>query len=119
MLPGWLHRFYLSVAEWCGPWYVHPLGERPEDKNPGRRCLTKRGAYRLRNEFDRAERDAVQPIEMERVEDQHTAWTRFSYPVETEWAVSVWTRPLPPAAQIMVADFTAQLHHDLAYGTGP
>lgn len=112
-LREWVYDAYLEAVSNCGEWYVHPLAEDPADINPGRRCFTKRGAEKMRNEFDRAERDAVEPIETGREETGTDIITYHSYPVETIWVVGLWQDPPPlteaEAARLLQNGITADL----------
>ena len=120
---GWLrervYNAYLEAVTRCGGWYVHPLGESPSEISVGRRCFTKRGADRMRNEFDLCERDAVEPIETAREETETEIIRYHSYPVETIWVVSRWEKPPPPAVPESGALLQNAITRDLFFGVGP
>lgn len=111
-----MYTAYLeAVAKW-GEWYVHPLGEDVREINPGRRCFTKRGAERMRDEFDIAERDAVEPIETAREETDTEIITYHSYPVETIWVVSRWVKPPSPEVADAGRHLQTLITADLFFG---
>lgn len=122
---GWLQRIcetdlgekaynaYLTAVARHGEWYVHPLGEEPGEISHGRRCFTKRGAERMRDEFDATELRVIDPIETFREETATDVITYHSYPVETIWVVGRWQDPPPlteaEAGRLLQNGITADL----------
>lgn len=126
---GWLHRIcetdlgekaynaYLTAVARHGEWYVHPLGEKPDEVNEGRRCFTKRGAEQMRREFDACERDSVEPQLIDRWETQDSIMEIHSYPVETIWVVSRWQDPPRPEVAEAGEMLQNAITRDLFFGT--